>query len=102
MKYGCSALVSPTVPTKSPSPKTPAFTPPCSRHVAWTKHQLPSPTPIPQLDGEATDPDPRYDPGPVGPDDPGPVGPEDPGPVEPEDHGPEHECPQILYNLLMI
>ena len=102
--------MSPTVPTKPPSPKTPAFTPPCSRHVAWTKHQLPSPTPIPQLDGETTDPDPRYDPGPLGPEDPGPVGPEDPGPVEPEDpgpvepedHGPEYECPQILYNLLMI
>ena len=40
----------------------------------------------PQLDREATDPDPRFDPGPVGPEDP----------------GPEHECPQILYNLLMI
>ena len=45
MKYGCNAPVSPIVPTKPPSPKTPAFTPPCSRHVAWTKHQLPSPTP---------------------------------------------------------
>ena len=77
--------------------------------MAWTKHQLPSPTPIPQLDPEATDPDPPDDPGPVCPEDPGPAGPDDPKSVEPEDPGPKHECPKfvgvcicILYTFIFM
>jgi len=56
LKYGRGVKVSPAVPHSPPSPKTPAFTPPLSRHLAWTSH-LPSPTPIPQLDGDNPEPD---------------------------------------------
>ena len=33
--------------------------PPCSRHFPWTDHLPVSRTPIPQLDGEALEPDPE-------------------------------------------
>ena len=54
--------MSPAVPNSPQSPKTPAFTPPLSRHLAWTSHRPPSPTPIPQLDGDTPEHDePRPD-----------------------------------------
>ena len=40
-----------------------ADSPPCSRHVPWTSHLLPSPTSIPQLEGGA-DPEPEAEPEP--------------------------------------
>ena len=40
----------------SVSPKPGVATPPCSRHVPYTDHLPPSPTPIPQLDGNTLSP----------------------------------------------
>ena len=46
-----------TVPMADTTPDTPAVTPPCSRHVAWTAHLPLSPSDIPQIDGAAPDPE---------------------------------------------
>ena len=36
---------------------TTAYSPPCGWHVPWTDPMTPTPTPIPQLDGEVLEPD---------------------------------------------
>ena len=48
--------------TFTPKIEDPRFSSPLSRHLAWTSHHPPSPTPIPQLDGDTPEPhDPRPD-----------------------------------------